>query len=212
MTDNIQQIRDYMQSFGLISDSIKKKCDYYFDVQIIRRGKDNPDMPAANYQLKVYYMDSFEKFDRFIPEIKTLCDTFKCRAYVSTTIKLKRKLAAKTLSCLAEMIENGDISAPWRLFAHASDKVVPVSRRWVVDIDNVDELPETAVDTFKDIIRSCDSGHEDPVILKLDTRSGIHLITHPFNLAQFEKKTVEAGLEKIADVKKNHITLLYENL
>lgn len=212
MTDNFQQLRNYMHDFGLLSESVNRKCDYYFDVQIIRRGKDNPDLPAANYQLKAYYIDSFEKFDRVMPEIKSICNMFKCRAYISSIIKSKRKLAKKTLVALAQMLENGDVSAPWRVIEHSSGKVVSEYRRWVVDIDDIDTKAPSIVDDYIQIIRTCDCGHEDPFIMRVKTKSGVHLITHPFNLMQFRERTKEAGYDDIADVKKNHITLLYENL
>jgi hypothetical protein len=45
----------------------------------------------------------------------------------------------------------------------------------------------------------------------IPTKSGSHIITHPFNTYEFEKKCKELGIE-VPGIKKNHITLLYENL
>ena len=59
MTNNIEIMRKYMEDLG-IPDTQQHRNDLYFDVQLIRRGKDNPDMPAANYNFKTYYIDSIE--------------------------------------------------------------------------------------------------------------------------------------------------------
>ena len=59
MTNNIEIMRKYMEDLG-IPDTQQHRNDLYFDVQLIRRGKDNPDIPAANYNFKTYYIDSIE--------------------------------------------------------------------------------------------------------------------------------------------------------
>lgn len=47
----------------------------------------------------------------------------------------------------------------------------------------------------------------------MPTKSGLHLITKGFNLQDFDGKCINClGLKKSFDVKKNHLTLLYENL
>ncbi len=38
-------------------------------ILLVRRGKDHPNLPAANYTFKEYYIDSIEKFKKLQPEI-----------------------------------------------------------------------------------------------------------------------------------------------
>ena len=92
MTNNIDIMRGYMKDLGIPSEQ-KYRNDLYFDVQLIRRGKDNPDMLAANYTFKTYYIDSIELFDKYIEEIKTCCNLFRLRAYISVNAK---SIAKKT--------------------------------------------------------------------------------------------------------------------
>ena len=56
MTNNFDAIRKYVAELG-IPQEYDTRCDLYFDVQLIRRGKDHPGLPAANYTFKAYYID-----------------------------------------------------------------------------------------------------------------------------------------------------------
>lgn len=96
MTDNFSYIFKYMQDLGIVQtkdDALK--TDLFFDVQLIRRGKDHPNLPAANYTFKTYYFDSLESFDKSYDEIKKCCDMFGLRAYVSVNAKSKQEAAKK---------------------------------------------------------------------------------------------------------------------
>lgn len=52
----------------------------------------------------------------------------------------------------------------------------------------------------------------------IPTKSGVHLITHPFNLKEYMDKMDELVKNvwednvDIPDIKENHLTLLYENI
>jgi hypothetical protein len=47
--------------------------------------------------------------------------------------------------------------------------------------------------------------------LALPTRSGFHLITRPFDVEEFQLMMKEREKE-LPEIKKNHLTLLFENL
>ena len=59
------------------------------------------------------------------------------------------------------------------------------------------------------------SGYEDNLVFVIPTKTGVHLICHPFNLKQFNDGFIDHfgnRFSEIPDVKKNHLTLLYEDL
>ena len=209
MTDNINIMRDYMKNLG-IPEKQQYRKDLYFDIQLIRRGKDNPDMPAANYTFKSYYIDSLELFDRYIEEIKQCCDIFRLRAYISVNAKSKLDLSKKTLVKYAEMIALEEFKKPWRFCDSVNGSLSGKIKRWVVDIDECDNT-EALLATIMKVIGNCKSKYADPIVTYLSTKTGYHLITHPFNTCEFENKCKELGI-KAPEIKKNHITLLYENL
>ena len=184
--------------------------DLYFDVQLIRRGKDNKDMPAANYTFKTYYIDSIELFDRYIEEIKTCCELFKLRAYISVNAKSKIELSKKTLLKYAEMVTTEEFKKPWRLCDSVNGELDGPEKRWVLDIDDM-SINDERLKKYSNIIESCESKYSPIIILINPTKTGVHIITHPFNSEKFKNICIENNLD-IPEIKKNHITLLYENL
>lgn len=209
MTNNIDVMRGYMKDLGVPSEQ-RYRNDLYFDVQLIRRGKDNPDMPAANYTFKTYYIDSIELFDKYIEEIKTCCDLFRLRAYISVNVKSKLELSKKTLVKYAEMIALNEFKKPWRFCDHINGSLSGKEKRWVVDVDDCNNMDEYFL-AVCDTINKCTSKYKNPIVTMIPTKSGSHIITRPFNTYEFAKYCKERGIEA-PGIKKNHITLLYENL
>ena len=51
--------------------------DIYYHLQILRRGKDHPELPSANRVIKPYFICSLESLDYIEEEIKKLCHFLK---------------------------------------------------------------------------------------------------------------------------------------
>ena len=197
-----------MEDLG-IPEKQQYRKDLYFDVQLIRRGKDNPDTPAANYTFKTYYIDSLELFDRYTDEIKQCCEMFKLRAYISVNVKSKIELSKKTLVKYAEMVALEESKKPWRFCDSVNGSLSGKEKRWVIDIDKEDIVN---IASLIDIINNfCESKYDNPIVCHIPTKTGYHLITHPFNTYKFDVKCTERGIIT-PEIKKNHITLLYENI
>ena len=209
MTDNIEIMRQYMIDLH-IPDTQLHRNDLYFDVQLIRRGKDNPDLPAANYTFKTYYIDSIELFDKYIEEIKNCCNLFRLRAYISVNVKSKLELSKKTLVKYAEMVSLGEYKKPWRFCDHINGSLSGKEKRWVVDIDDCEDDKQYLY-YVREAIERCSTKYDNAIVTTLPTKSGYHIITHPFNTYEFKKHCEDMGI-KMPEIKKNHITLLYENL
>ena len=71
MIDNFEQIKTLLEF---------PNDDIYYHLQIIRRGKDNPEMTGANRVIKPYFICSLESLDKIEQEIKDLCKFFNARA------------------------------------------------------------------------------------------------------------------------------------
>ena len=209
MTNNFDEIRKYVAELG-IPEKYDTKCDLYFDIQLIRRGKDHPSLPSANYTFKTYYIDCLENYDRYKDEIIKCCEMFGLRAYVAVNVKSKHESCLKTISKYADNLSNGESRKPWRVFASICGGLDGKEKRWVVDCDDCDDL-DLYLSYVKAAIYSCESKYEDPIVTTIPTRSGYHVITHPFNLQKFDERCKKMGIIK-PEIKKNHITLLYENI
>ena len=185
MTDNFQLFRTYMMELGIPLDKLHIN-DKVFEIQLLRRGKDHKDMSAANYSFKNYYIDSIEGFDRVTEEIKQCCKIFGLRAYISVNVKSKTKLQLQCLKIISDNLCMGELKKPWKTFYKAFGATTSDNQRWIVDIDWQDEVNNMEyINTIKSIIEDCQSGYDKNVICEVPTRSGCHLITHPFNMKQY---------------------------
>lgn len=208
MTDNFDIYKQFITEKWSYTDL--PEGDSYFAVELIRRGKDNPDMPAANYHFKNYYIRKPEDLDKYKQEIKSLCEILHLRAYASVNIKSFKQVSLDTMAELARRIAKNDYRKNYAVFESCSGQYCHSGdKQWVVDCDDCvlhDEYPETV----KELINSC-KPDGNKIVTEFPTKSGIHLITTPFDRQQFIE-LCEAYDIKNVDIKKNHLTLLYENL
>lgn len=213
MTDNFDNYRKYIELCGGLPDTNEKgNLDKYYVVELMRRGKDNPDLPAANYHFRNYYIYSWRDIDRYEQEIKDICTLLRMRAYCSVNYKLMSQVALDVLAESARRIAAHDYKKFYNIFESCSGKYASHGdAKWVVDMDDIDS--EAILNEVVACINSMDSGHVRNVIFRMPTKSGCHFITHPFNLQRFNIAFVSKfPTLLVPDVKKNHLTLLYENL
>lgn len=211
MTNNFKLLREYLQSEGLLEGNYKGLNDLYYTVELIRRGKDHPDCPAANYRFKNYYIDSLSRLDRYEEEIIKLCDVLKLRAYISVNRKSYTKVLKDTVVESARRVASGDFKRPYNIWESCSGKcVLHKNVRFIVDID--EELVNNT-DYYINVINTlCDPLNvNNKILLTVPTKSGCHLVTSGFNIKVFKETLAEQGIS-IPEIKKNHLTLLYENL
>lgn len=183
--------------------------DIYYHLQILRRGKDHPELPAANRVIKAYFICSLESLDYVEQEIRDLCKFFEARAYINLAPKSIKKTTMLQLKYLAQRVYEGDFKKIWKSWNTCAGEIKGEESRWVVDIDNCDF--RKGLDEIEDFINyKCDPKidpinvwFDTKIIEDIPTKSGYHLITTPFNLQQFKEKYPDI------DVHKNNPTLLY---
>ena len=84
---------------------------------------------------------------------------------------------------------------------------------WVIDVDGW--VSEDDIYDLRTYINRMDSRYDEKVIFVMPTRNGVHLICRPFNLKQYKdgfRAFFGNRYDEIPEIKKNHLTLLYENL
>ena len=62
---------------------------------------------------------------------------------------------------------------------------------------------------YVDMVENCEPRKK--IVSVIPTKSGRHIITHPFNTVEFANKACRCR-DIDALIKKNHLTLLYENI
>ncbi len=179
--------------------------DIYYHLQILRRGKDHPDLPAANRMIKAYFICSLESLDYVEQEIKDLCKFFGARAYINLAPKSIKKTTMLQLKYLAERVYIGDFKKIWKSWNTCAGEIKGEEPRWIVDIDGPTngEISEFIEYQCEPIVRNFNGYITSKIIEYIPTKNGYHIITTPFNLQQFKEKYPDI------DVHKNNPTLLY---
>lgn len=200
--DNFDQIKSLM-TFGE-SDNL------FLHLQILRRGKDHPDLPAANKLIKSWLVQSAEHLNSLRDEVVFLCEHYKARAYISCAPKSIEKLNRLIMRKLADNQYTGNVINPWHVFNSACGELPGVEKRWVVDVDTKDK---DAVDFIKlEIDRVWANVHPQDwgksreaawLTAEIPTLNGFHLVSRPFNLQEFHNRFPDT------EVKKNGLTALY---
>ena len=191
-----------IDNFELIKSLLSESEDEYYHLQILRRGKDHPELPAANRCIKAYYICSLEGLDYVEEEIKGLCKFFQARAYINLTPKSIKKTAALQMKYLAQRMYEGDYKKIWKSWNTCAGEIKGEKPRWVVDIDNCTvSLELTLIEEFIDSLEP--DVTPSKIISRVPTKSGFHLITLPFNMERFKKQYPDI------DVHKNNPTVLY---
>ena len=173
--------------------------DIYYHLQILRRGKDHPELPAANRVIKPYFICSLESLDYVEDEIKKLCEFFGARAYINLAPKSIKKTTMLQLKYLTQRVYEGDFKKIWKSWNTCAGEIKGEESRWVVDIDG--DINENELRKFIDELMP--KTFDERTICKIPTKNGYHLITTSFNLQQFKEKYPDI------DVHKNNPTLLY---
>jgi len=190
-----------IDNFELIKSLLEfPNDDIYYHLQILRRGKDHPELPAANRMIKAYFICSLEGLDYVEDEVKKLCEFFEARAYINLTPKSIKKTTMLQLKYLAQRAYEGDYKKIWKSWNTCAGEIKGEEPRWVVDIDSSNIKWNYIMD---DIDTLEPYSMNTKYITNIPTKSGWHIITTPFNLQQFKEKYPDI------DVHKNNPTLLY---
>ena len=194
-----------IDNFELITPLLEfPNNDIYYHLQIIRRGKDHPNLPAANRMIKTYFITNVNDLDFYKQEIKDLCKFFGARAYINLAPKSIRKTTMLQLKYLAQRAYEGDFQKIWKSWNTCAGEIKGEEPRWVVDINNTtNSIFDKKTKEIMNYIHHIEPEDFSRTQAAIPTKSGYHLITTPFNLKQFKEKYPDI------DVHKNNPTLLY---
>ena len=201
MIDNINAIKPLL--------NFERDGDFYM-LYVFKRKKDQPDGEKDNHQsvrtIKTYCVESIEYLDKRYEEIKQLCEMFNARAYIHIQKQNHNDVSLNMMVALADRIRNGH-HRQQHLFDSVVGQLKTLEKRWIIDIDNIsidgfNHQPEQ-IELRRYINELQQEAGRSQEMTFIKTRSGVHIITQPFNLQKFKKKYPDI------DVQKKNPTLLY---
>lgn len=180
---------------------------FYF-IQILKRRKENPEMKTGTAVLDNFYLYGPEDLEKLKEKIVDRCEKHNARAYINLNRLDLEKVAMYTAKEVMDCIIRKDFRGVKNAYAtvcgsHHSES----EKKWIIDVDE-EMLP------FKDeIVKVVNSLHSEipnrgyRIIAEIPTRTGVHLISNPFNMEKF--RTELSRMLFTIDVQKNSPTVLY---
>lgn len=184
--------------------------DFYY-LQILQRKKENPQLGSNSRVIKNYYITSQEYLVKHYDEIKKLCEVFNARASIRLNKRSFEKVGFKTMTNLANTMMNKE----YRFLKASYDRACGLghndsNKTWIVDIDENEVI---WLEQIINAIQPCEPlGNK--IVAQIPSKSGIHLITKPFNIQKFKENfTVELKKYKMdymeIEIHKDNPTNLY---
>lgn len=172
-----------------------------FHVQVLQRKKDGHQI-GHNNQIRTiaeWFIHSENTLMRLKPAIKSLCELYDARCYISINGKTDEAVLWGIAETSMKYIKNKQMTFKG-MVSHVHDTCNGHgTKQWIVDVDDLSVDLEQLISN----INLCRSGTpNNNVICQVPTKNGIHLITNPFDLSQIQ-------LPAKVEIKKNNSTLLY---
>ena len=202
-----------VNNISKISSLLKFKEGIFYYVQVIQRRKDHPDQPVSDIKRYQTFVTSQKDFEYHLPRIKTVCDIYEARAYISL---IPRSLEKLTKQCALEYVKRiniGKYDRAWDIpnrLALSDDiraKGVFPKPRWIFDVDDLSGYQEI-IDKLEEV--------KIPIVSELETVSGKHIIVEAFNpklLQEYKfKEDYKFPGGAVATFRPDCNTVLYANI
>jgi len=161
--------------------------DTYYFLQLLQRKKEHEELGRNSNNIKNYYIKSVEHLESKMDEIIKLCNFFNARAYLRLTPRSYKKTALHHLQQMATMIADNNYKAIAKSYLSSSGSTNEGTiKRWIIDIDSKPH-PEIINDIKRYINNDCRPYNTIKTIVDIPTKNGIHIITIPFDLQEFQK-------------------------
>ena len=210
MVDNFELIKPLL--------SFDKHGDFYF-LQILQRKKDGCNVPNSSDNqrrlVKDYHITSTEKLDSLRDEIIASCNETGARAYIRLN---KRNYRTVSMAFAEETLMKARTNQEFGNTFNEINSVIgrypepgKGNKTWIVDIDNTNVDSKIVKDIKDIIVNYCQPFDVEKIVAVIPTKSGVHLITRPFNQETFYRmfSQIKLSNENEVDIKKDNPTVLY---
>lgn len=167
--------------------------DFYY-LQILQRKKENPEIGSNSRVIKNYYITSIEYLKKRYDEITNLCDFFNARASIRLNKRSFEKVGMKTMVNLANTMMNKE----YKFLKSSYDRACGLGhndkeKKWILDIDG--HYTYQQLEKIEEIINNSEPKGKNTIVY-LSSKSGLHLITKPFDSREFTQQFPEIEIHK----------------
>ena len=196
MIDNLEIIKPLL--------NFENEGDFYM-LYVFKRKKDQPEGEKDNHQsvrtIKTYCVESVEYLEKRYAEIKQLCEMFQARAYIHVQKQNHKDVSLNMMVALAQRIQDGNHKQKG-LFDSVVGQIKTHEKRWIVDIDDMNEVSPIMMAY---IDHKC-KPYGSKIEAIIPTKNGHHLITKKFDVMKFKEEYPNLDIQK-----KNPTLLFYPN-
>jgi hypothetical protein len=214
---------DIQKRLKILKPLVNFETNEFIFTQILIRRKDNPELELGVKRLKSYTFYSWEELEKNSLRIQELCDLNNARAYIRLN---KQNSVDVSLRCIEEISKNLRLGHPdnnrnvWDSVSGQGGK----KDYWVLDLDteHMDLLDSIGADLATHFVdRHLKDPNFDPEmaefisdffpIIRNHTKSGVHLITKPFDTRILDKYNKELSAKQLPtiQIQKDCNTILY---
>ncbi len=188
--DNFKIIRSLLE--------FRSDDDFYF-CQILQRKKENPDLPKSVKLIKTFYIDSFEKLDRYENQIKKLCTDHNARAYININRRSYRKVALGVLRETARYVSEDTFKPVMNVYDKICGQLANETsdtKKWVLDFDVKSDQEEKLKKYILEKLFYTPPSETDKAYAIVPTLNGFHIISRPFDSIRFREMFTYVKIHK----------------
>lgn len=175
--------------------------DIFYFIQILQRKKDHKGerLGGSNNNsrlIKAYYINSLEKLEVQWEEMVKLADLFEARVSINLNPRNYKKAAFHVLSKISNQMGNGDFHDVHKAYNSVCGEYhAEMDKRWIIDLDKdqldlKDNILEYIENEQKQL-KNHEKASRYKILAEIPSKSGLHIITNPFDLSDWEWKEVE---------------------
>lgn len=184
--------------------------DVFYLIQVMQRSKDFNDGSVHGTKLiRSYYVSNVEYYESHEDEIKRMCEFFNARAYIRLNPSSWKACCLKSLGEIAKIIESEQYRNIKSVIDSMAGQYHPsgYDKKWIIDVDEYAD-DQKYISAIEKEVNGCEPNvGESKILGTIPTKNGLHILTKPFNIAQFRNIYPESML----DIHKDNPTLLYYN-
>lgn len=200
MIDNFDQIAELLHF---------PSSDNFYFVQVLQRKKDHAGVRIGGSNnnsrlIKSYHINSKEKLFVFKEEMVRLAEVFNARVGINLNPRSFEKTAFQLLEKVAHQMQNKNFYDVRKAYDSVCGNYhAEMDKRWIIDIDTKDMDEVNRIQNLINELHNAIKNRDYATLALIETKSGYHIISNPFNLEAFHQECPNI------EVHKNNPTLLY---